>query len=307
MQHFKTLSPLLLVSVNRHGGWPDSRPARAVPVPPAPPPVPVVQQPRDVQSQTPPPTGTGSIVGSVTVADGGQAARKVRVTLSGQSCEAAGASQRTIRGGSASSTSLRGGSCSRPRSPGTSRSATASGGQARGDPDRHPALRQPEVRGSASIPRGGVITGSVLENVVKRFPAPTFGSCATRRRADNERCSRLATARRTIAGFIASTDSSRVNTSWRLRLATRERLTRSGCAEVEAMRTAAQNMGDARAAEARQLLDRVQAIQAQVTAATPDEPTTGYAPVYYPGTTSPASATSSTWVLPKKRVASTSS
>jgi hypothetical protein len=40
------------------------------------------------------------------------------------------------------------------------------------------------------------------------------------------------------------------------------------------------------------MLERVQALQAQVNAASSDEPTTGYAPVYYPGTTAPASAAS---------------
>ncbi len=145
--------------------------------------------------------------------------------------------------------------------------------------------------------------------MVKRFPAPTFGSCATRRRADNERCSRLATARRTIAGSIASTDSSRVNTSWRLRLATRGWPTRSGCARkskrcARPPRTWATRAPPRRASSCskgfRQY--RLRSLpQRRMNRRQATRPST------IPARRRRQAPHRSTWVLPKKRVASTSS
>ena len=294
MQNFKTLSPLLLVLVVAMVVGPSAAPPGQIPVPPQPPPVPAVQAPRDVQGRTPAPTGTASIVGSVSVADGGQPARKVRVSLSGG--EIRGRTVTTDDQGRFSFTSLPAGrfmlSASKPgfvsvsygqRKPGPGRSGTAI---------QLSDNQKFEVQ--LQIPRGGVITGTVLDERGEAIPGTSV------------RVMRYATqsGQRTLqqAGN-GSTDDRGIYRVYGLQpgeyvVAATPRNTAMTDevrmrAEVEAMRTAAQNMGDERAAEARQMLERVQALQAQVTAAsTPDEPTIGYAPVYYPGTTAPASASS---------------
>jgi uncharacterized protein (DUF2141 family) len=266
MQHFKTLSPLLLVSVLAMVAGPTAAPPGQIPVPPAPPPVPVVQQPRDVQSQTPAPT---ELRGgrSVTTDDQGRFSF-VNLPAGRFMLSASKPGYVSISYGQ--------------RRPGPGRSGTAI---------QLSDNQKFEVQ--LQIPRGGVITGSVLDERGEAIPGT------------NVRVMRYSTqsGQRTLqqAGN-GSTDDRGIYRVYGLQpgeyvVAATPRNTGTADevrmrAEVEAMRTAAQNMGEARAAEARQLLDRVQAVQAQVTAATADEPTTGYAPVYYPGTTSPASATS---------------
>ena len=294
MQNFKTLSPLLLVSVLAMVAGPTAARPGQIPVPPAPPPVPVVQQPRDVQGQTPAPTGTGSIVGSVTVADSGQAARKVRVTLSGSELRG-GRSVTTDDQGQFSFVNLPAGrfmlSASKPGY------VSVSYGQRRLGPGQSGTAIQlsdnQKFEAKLQIPRGGVITGTVVDERGEAIPGT---SVRVLRYA-------MQSGQRTLQqGGTGSTDNRGIYRVYGLQpgeyvVAATPRNTSTTDevrmrAEVEAMRTAAQNMGDARAAEARQLVERVQAMQAQVAAATADEPTTGYAPVYYPGTTSPASAAS---------------
>ena len=293
MKNFKTLSPLLLVSVLAMVVGPSAAPPGQIPVPPQPPPLPA-QAPRDVEGRTPAPTGTASIVGSVSVADSGQPARKVRVSLSGG--EIRGRTVTTDDQGRFSFTSLPAGrfmlSASKPghvsvsygqRKPGPGRSGTAI---------QLSDNQKFEVQ--LQIPRGGVITGIVLDERGEAIPGTSVRVMRYATQSGQRTLQQAGTGSTDDRGIyrvyglqpgeyvVAATPRNTAMTD-EVRMRT----------EVEAMRTAAQNMGETRAVEARQMLERVQALQAEVTAAsTTDEPTTGYAPVYYPGTTAPASASS---------------
>src|SRR5262245_51563377 len=170
MQNLKALSPLLIVSLLAMVVGPSAAPPAQIPVPPQPPPTPAVQAPRDVQDQTPAPTGTASIVGSITVADGGQPARRVRVSLSGG--EIRGRTVMTDDQGRFSFASLPAGrftiSASKPghvsvtygqRKPGQGRPGTAI-----------QLADNQKFELQMQIPRGGVITGTVLDERGEAIP-----------------------------------------------------------------------------------------------------------------------------------------
>jgi hypothetical protein len=234
-------------------------------------------------------------VGIVTVADSGQAARKVRVALSGSELRG-GRTITTDDQGRFSFTNLPAGrfmlNASKPGY------VSVSYGQRRPGPGRSGTAIQladnQKFEVQLQIPRGGVITGTVLDERGEAIPGTGV------------RVMRYATqsGQRTLqqAG-TGSTDDRGVYRVYGLQpgeyvVAATPRNTAMTDevrlrAEVEAMRTAAQNMGEARAVEARQMLERVRAVQTQIAAAAAtDEPSTGYAPVYYPGTTAPSGASS---------------
>ena len=293
MQNLKTLSPLLIVSLLAMVVGPSAAPPPQIPVPPQPQPTPAVQAPRDVQDRAPVPTGTASIVGSITVADGGQPARKVRVSLSGG--EVRGRTVATDDQGRFSFTNLPAGrftiSASKPGY------VSVTYGQRRPGPGRPGTAIQltdnQKFELQMQIPRGGVITGTVLDERGEAIPGTSVRVLRYAMQSGQRTLQQAGNGSTDDRGIyrvyglqpgeyvVAATPrNAAVNDEIRLRT------------EVEAMRTAAQSMGESRAAEARQILERVQALQVQVNAASSDEPTTGYAPVYYPGTTAPASAAS---------------
>jgi hypothetical protein len=277
MQNIKTLAPLLAVTAFIMVVGPSAAPSGQIPAPAA------VQPPRDAQTQTA--VGTGSISGVVTAADSGQPARKARVNLSGPELRRSATTDDQGRFSSSK--------------PGY---VTVSYGQRRPGPGRPGTAIQladgQKFEAQLQIPRGGVITGTVLDERGEAMPGTSV------------RAMRYAmqSGQRTLqqAGG-GSTDDRGIYRIYGLQpgeyiVAATPRNASSADearmrAEVEAMRARAESMaaagsaGGAGAAEARQLLEKVETLQAQAPAQ-PDETTSGYAPVYYPGTTSPASASS---------------
>jgi hypothetical protein len=281
MHHMKIVTPLLFVTLLGLPAGPAAAPPGQI--------APGVQPPRDPQGQAPQAVGTGSISGAVTVADSGQAARKVRVTLSGSELRGA-RSLTTDDQGRFSFVSLPAGrfmlSASKPgyvnvsygqRTPGPGRPGTAI-----------QLADNQRLEVQLQIPRGGVITGTVLDEHGEAIPGTPV------------RVMRYTTQsgeRRLQQAGSGSTDDRGIYRVYGLQpgeyiVAATPRNTGSAAmadqlrAQVEQMRVAAA-AGAARGAAA-QILERVEAMQAQVPAQ--DEAVSGYAPVYYPGTTAPASA-----------------
>jgi hypothetical protein len=248
-----------------------------------------------------PPTGSASITGTVTVAGTGDPARRARVTVSGGGSTPGGIEQRFSRSATTDEhgrffiPSLPAGrytlSASKPghvtisygqRQPGSGRPGTPI---QLGEDERFEAHLQ--------IPRGGVLTGTVLDEMGEATPGTSVR--ALRYTIQN--------GQRTLqpAG-TGSTDDRGIFRIYGLQpgdyvvcamprgnpvtAVNIEQLQ----AEVAALQQAAVQIAEARAAEVQA---RVSALQAQIATASPDqEPRTAYASVCFPGTTLPASAVS---------------
>jgi protocatechuate 3,4-dioxygenase beta subunit len=274
MQYMKTLEPLLLVTLLTLVAGPAAAPPSQITAPPW------VQAPRDPTGQQPPAVGTGSISGVVTVAGSGQPARKVRVRLSGAELRG-GRSLTTDDQGRFNFASLPAGrftlSASKPGH------VMVSYGQRQPGPGRPGTAIQladsQRIEVQLQIPRGGVITGTVLDEHGEAIP----GTAVRVLRYS------MQSGRRTLqpAGN-GSTDDRGVYRVYGLQpgdyvVAATPRNTSNAelgdriRSEVLEMRRAAATLGASRAAEARQILERVESMQTQIPAQ--DEPVAGNAPV----------------------------
>lgn len=235
--------------------------------------------------------GTAGIVGSVVVAGTGQPARNARVNLS--SAELRGSrSAATDARGEFAFTHLPAGSYTLSVSkPGY---VNISYGQARPGPGRPGTPIQladgQQFEARLQIPRGGVITGTVLDEHGEAVPGTQV------------RVLRYAMQNgiRTLQqGGGASTDDRGIYRVYGLQpgeylvLANPRNVGVRG--QIEELRTRIQAMRQEAAAlaqrdpeRARQLMGRAEFVQPDLPE--DDEAVTGYAPVYYPGTTLPASA-----------------
>jgi hypothetical protein len=261
-------------------------PPAAGQVPPAPP-----ARPRDVvPTQPAPAVGTAILSGSVVIAGSGQPARRARVTLSGQELRG-GRSVTTDDQGRFSFTAIPAGrftlSASKPghisvsygqRRPGTGRPGTpiqVADGQ--------------KLTVTLQMPRGGVISGTVLDE----HGEPTPGTQVRALRYS------MQSGQRTLqqAGN-GSTDDRGIYRIYGLQpgdylVCAMPRNTNMPMeaermqAEIAALRQSLEAAARDRAAMA---MERLAAVQAQMPSA--DDPIAGYAPVYYPGTTTASSAAS---------------
>lgn len=250
---------------------------------------PPAQPTRDVApTASAPATGTGSISGTVVVAGSGQPSRRARITLS--SAEPRGSRGATTdEQGRFAFAALPAGrytlSASRPghvtvsygqRLPGAGRPGTAI---QLSDGEKFEARLQ--------MPRGGVITGTILDENAEANP----GTMVRAMRYV------VQSGRRTLqpAGG-GSTDDRGVYRLFGLQpgdyivCATPRNVNLVENAalrmEVDSLRRAAENAGSTDSSRAQVLLERVTSLQAQMPA---DEQQSGYAPVCYPGTTTPSS------------------
>src|SRR5688572_27839766 len=138
-------------------------------LPQGPPPTPV-QSPRDSRPTEAIPVGTATVSGSVTVADSGQPARKVRVSLS--SPDTRGRTSMTDDGGKFAFIALPAGrytlSASKPGH------VAVTYGQRRPGPGRPGTAIQladgQKLQVHLQLPRGGVITGAVLDENGEAIP-----------------------------------------------------------------------------------------------------------------------------------------
>lgn len=261
-------------------------------LPQGPPPTPV-QSPRDTQPVAALPVGTATLSGVVTVADSGQPARKVRVTLSGG--EMRGRTAMTDDTGKFAFIALPAGRYSLSASkPGH---VPVSYGQRRPGPGRPGTQIQladgQKLQVNLQIPRGGVITGTVLDENGEAIPGTQVR--ALRYALQNG-------ARVLQQGGAGSTDDRGIYRIYGLQpgeyiLAATPRNT--AAADEERMRVELAAMESRLAAIAQsgrggagsfspEEMARVRAVASEL--AQPDERSAGYAPVYYPGTTMPGSA-----------------
>ena len=255
----------------------DPRPATTVP-------------PRDTRQATAAvPTGTASISGTVVVAGTGQPARRARVMLSG--AEVRGSLTKTTDAdGRFAFTRLAAGRYSLTVSKPAHVSATY--GQLRpgsgrpGTPIQLTNGQRFEAR--LQLPRGGAITGTVLDEHAEATPGIPVRAMRYVMQG----------GQRTLQSAGAGTTDDRgvfrifglqpgdyvVCATPRVTIGPdRERLQM----EIEAMRRAAESVAQRDPTEARSLADRIASMQAQ---ANDEEQPSGYAPVCFPGTPTPANA-----------------
>jgi hypothetical protein len=237
--------------------------------------------------------GTASLAGTVVVAGTGQPARHARVTIT--SAE--------LRGGRSASTDDQGRfafgnlpagryslSVSKPGHVNISYGQTRPGPGRPGTPIQLSDGQRFEAR--LQIPKGGVITGTILDEQGEAIPGTPVRVL---------RYGMQSGVRTLQQAGSGSTDDRGIYRVYGLQpgeylvLATPRNL--GATAQLEQLRTevvalreraAALSLQDA--AQARLLLERANVGQGQLSDV--DEPATGYAPVYYPGTTVPASAAS---------------
>jgi protocatechuate 3,4-dioxygenase beta subunit len=239
------------------------------------------------------PVGKGVISGGVAVMGSGQPARRARVTLSGSGEVGGSRSTTTDDNGRFVFQALPAGrftlSASKPghinatygqRSPGRP-----------GTPIQLGDGQKMDVR--LTMARGGVITGTVVDEHgeaipntpvrVMRFVMP--GGQRTLQQAGNDQTDDRGMYR--IFGLqpgdylVSATPR---NNNQRTAIAEQQQVLR-------AMMLRAETVAQQNPAQAPQMLaERVAQLKATVSAAVEDDQGTGYAPVYYPGTTSPASA-----------------
>ena len=281
MKHLSAIAPLLLVTPLVLAAGPELAPqGQTTPV--------AVQPPRDSQPAEVP-TGTGSITGNVMTADSGQPARRVRVSLTGAELRG-GRTVTTDDSGAFAFTALPAGRYTV--------SASKSGYVSVSYGQRRPGQGRPgtpiqlgdgqKLQVQLQIPRGGVITGTVLDEHGEAIPGTPV------------RVMRYAiqSGVRTLqSAGNGTTDDRGIYRVYGLQpgeyvvAATPRNTSNPGdVARVELATTLARTeaLAQTDAAAARELQERVSELQ--VRAANSEEPMSGYAAVYYPGTTAPASA-----------------
>lgn len=259
-------------------------------VPQGPPPTPV-QSPRDSRPTEAIPVGTATVSGSVTVADSGQPARKVRVSLS--SPEARGRTAMTDDSGKFAFIALPAGrytlSASKPGH------VAVSYGQRRPGPGRPGTPIQltdgQKLQVTLQIPRGGVITGAVLDENGEAIPGTPVRALRYAMQSGTRVLQQGGTGSTDDRGIyriyglqpgeyvIAATPR---NTSTAVEV---DRMQAEVAAAMEMRMGAAQR---ANAVEAEAMAARLAELRAQLPSG--EQPNAGYAPVYYPGTTLPGSA-----------------
>ena len=258
------------------------------------PPVPVVTA-RDQRPTEALPVGTAVISGTVTVAESGQPARKARVSLSGTELRG-GRSIVTDANGTFTFVALPAGRYSLSASkPGH---VTISYGQRRPGAGRGGTPIQladgQKLQVALQIPRGGVITGAVLDENGEAIPGTPVRAL---------RYVMQSGQRVLQQGGSGSTDDRGIYRIYGLQpgdyvVAANPRNTGGGIqvdrlrVELEAMESRLEAIartggGGVGSFSSDELATIRAAVQSQVAAA--EEPT-GYAPVYYPGTTQPGSA-----------------
>ena len=252
---------------------------------------------RDVpaQNQETPPLGTASIVGTIVVAGTGAPARRARVTLSGD----------TLRGGRSATTddqgryafaSLPAGrftlSASKIGHLNVSYGQRVPGSGRPGTPIQLEDGQRLTIR--LQIPKGGVISGTILDEHGEAVPG-------TQVRAF--RYSMQSGVRTLQAAGNDATDDRGIYRIYGLQLgdylicATPRPAFPAGAPPAldrlqEAVAAMSPQPGAAGQVATTVLTDRLGAAAAAQAEAAQDEPTTGYAPVYFPGTTMTSNATS---------------
>ena len=236
------------------------------------------------------PGGTASIVGTVVVLGTGAPARHARVSLSGDTVR--GRSVTTDDQGRYAFAALPAGrftlSASKPGHLNVSYGQRVPGSGRPGTPIQLEDGQRLTI--TLQIPRGGVISGTVLDEHGEAVPGnPGSSPALYDRRAASARSSSRVTTRPTTGACTASTDSRRATTSSPRRHGSAAR----GGAVAERLQEAAAALGPQAAAAGEQaaatLLNRMAVAEGQ---GGPDDQTAGYAPVFYPGTTIAGSATS---------------
>ena len=283
MKHLTALAPLLLVTPLVLAAGPELAPQGQTTPPVA------VQPPRDTQSAEVP-VGTGAITGTVVTADSGQPARRVRVNLSGTE----------LRGGRSVTTDDSGAFAFAALPAGRyNLSASKSGYVSVSYGQRRPGAGRPgtpiqlgdgqKLQVQLQIPRGGVITGTVLDEHGEAIPGTPV------------RVMRyvIQSGVRTLqSAGNGTTDDRGVYRVYGLKpgeyvVAATPRNAGSppeAAARAELMTALARTeaLAQTNAAAAQELQARV--VELQGRAVNSEEPMSGYAAVYYPGTTAPASA-----------------
>jgi hypothetical protein len=256
------------------------------------------QPPRDARPNATEtmPVGKGTISGAVVVMGTGQPARRARVNLSGGSEVGGGRSTTTDDNGRFTFTALPEGRFTLSASKAGHVSATfgqRSPGRS-GTPIQLGDGQKMDVQ--LTMARGGVITGIVLDEHgeaipntpvrVLRFVMP--GGQRTLQNAGQDQTDDRGMYR--IFGlqpgeYLVSATPRNTNQ----RSATMEQQATLQAMMQNAERMVRENPGQAQAV-AERLAQMKAALSSTVSAAIEDEQSTGYAPVYYPGTTAPASA-----------------
>jgi len=281
MRYFRLSAPLLLVTPLVLAGAAASLDGQVLPT---------LQAPRDARGAEPPPTGTASISGVLTVAGSGQPARRARVSLSSAELRG-GRSVSTDDAGRFAFVALPAGRFSLSASKPGHVSVTY-GQRLPGRPGTPIQLRDGQtVDVQLQIPRGGVITGTVLDEHGDAVPGTPV------------RVMRYAIQNgyRTLrqAGGGDTTDDRGVYRIYGLQpgdylVAATPRNTGPAAAilrvraELEALRSQLDAAGREEPARAGRVQERMVALQSQLPDT--DESVSGYAPVYYPGTTMPSGA-----------------
>jgi protocatechuate 3,4-dioxygenase beta subunit len=261
-------------------------------LPQGPPPTPV-QTARDTRPTEAIPVGTATVSGTVTVADSGQPARKVRVSLGGS--EMRGRTAMTDDSGKFAFIALPAGRYTLTAAkPGH---VSVSYGQRRPGPGRPGTPIQladgQKLQVSLQIPRGGVITGTVLDESGDAIPGTPVRAL---------RYAMQSGARVLQQGGTASTDDRGVYRIYGLQpgeyIVAATPRNASTAVEIDRMQAevaAALEMrmtrgaaAESNAAEAEAMATRLAQLRSQLPSG--EQPNAGYAPVYYPGTTLPGSA-----------------
>jgi len=253
-------------------------------LPPPPPPVPPAM-PRDPRPAAPMPTGTGSISGAVVIGGTGQPARRARVNISAAEMRG-GRSATTDDEGRFAFQGLPAGrftvSASKTGFVNTTFGQRKPGSGRPGTPIQLADGQKAQI--TLQLPKGGVISGTVLDE--HGDPVPGTQLRVLRYSLQNGRRSLGQTS-------VGSTDDRGMYRVYGLQpgeyvvcAVPRNTAEPGGPADLDRLRTeidALRQRADAPSRDqAAMLAERLSFMQAQQS---PEEPITGYAPVYYPGTT----------------------